>query len=57
MFKETMIDEAKIISIYSNKENTNVFYAGRLIAFDDKYVLIQSLSPAGKDDGLLCGSH
>lgn len=54
MFKETMIDEAKIISIYSNKENTNVFYAGRLIAFDDKYVLIQSLNPAGKDDGLLC---
>lgn len=54
MIKESMINEGKILSIYSDKKNTNVFYAGRLIAFDDKYILIHSLNSDGRDDGLLC---
>ena len=43
-----------IISIYTNKYDLNVFYAGKYIDNDKKYLMIQSVNPNGEEDGLMC---
>lgn len=43
-----------IISIYTNKYDLNVFYAGKYIDNDKKYLMIHSVNPNGEDDGLMC---
>jgi len=51
-----LLDEAlsrqELISIYTDKENTEEFAAGFLISINKEFVLLKSISPNGKEDGI-----
>lgn len=50
ILKESMKNK-KIVSIYTNKEETSKFSVGYIIGVDDNYYIIALISPSGMYDG------
>lgn len=47
------VNNKEIISIYTDEEKTNKFIAGYLLAMDDRYFLLASITPQGTYDGYI----
>lgn len=47
------VNKQEIISIYTDEEKTNKFIAGYLLAVDEQYFLLASITPQGLYDGYI----
>lgn len=52
ILKESMI-ENKVISIYTNKRNTNLFSVGIVVKYDEDEVVLKSIDYYGEYDGYI----
>ena len=43
----------KLVSLYSNVENKDAFNVGFIVDYDSKFLLLNSISEYGKNDGIL----
>lgn len=51
---ELLKNENKIMSFYTNDDETTKFGCGIILSINDELVLFKSITPFGEDDGIVC---